>query len=168
MEIRGSTILCVRREGHVVLAGDGQVTMNNVILKANARKVRDGPLAKPTSAIWARTVAGDMARNANAIPASPWTSLQFRCRMSFLRRFRFRQDRTAGPGLSSAAIGRENADRGPPVGRAGWGGGPGADDRACDPDRATGRLHLDDRVRTLGDRSLGCLRGLATRRRRRP
>jgi ATP-dependent HslUV protease subunit HslV len=40
MEIRGTTILCVRRAGNVVLAGDGQVTMSNVILKANARKVR--------------------------------------------------------------------------------------------------------------------------------
>jgi len=40
MEIRGTTILCVRRDSNVVLAGDGQVTMNNVVLKANARKVR--------------------------------------------------------------------------------------------------------------------------------
>lgn len=40
MEIHGTTILCVRRAGHVVLAGDGQVTMSNVVLKANARKVR--------------------------------------------------------------------------------------------------------------------------------
>lgn len=40
MEIRGTTILCVRRGSHVVLAGDGQVTMSNVVLKANARKVR--------------------------------------------------------------------------------------------------------------------------------
>jgi ATP-dependent HslUV protease subunit HslV len=40
MEIRGTTILCVRRDSHVVLAGDGQVTMSNVVLKANARKVR--------------------------------------------------------------------------------------------------------------------------------
>jgi ATP-dependent HslUV protease, peptidase subunit HslV len=40
MEIHGTTILCVRRGSHVVLAGDGQVTMSNVILKANARKVR--------------------------------------------------------------------------------------------------------------------------------
>jgi ATP-dependent HslUV protease subunit HslV len=40
MEIRGTTILCVRKEGHVVIAGDGQVTMNNVVLKAKARKVR--------------------------------------------------------------------------------------------------------------------------------
>ena len=40
MEIRGTTILCVRRDSNVVLAGDGQVTMNNVVLKANARQVR--------------------------------------------------------------------------------------------------------------------------------
>ncbi len=40
MEIRGTTILCVRKAGHVVIAGDGQVTMNNTVLKANARKVR--------------------------------------------------------------------------------------------------------------------------------
>jgi ATP-dependent HslUV protease subunit HslV len=40
MEIHGTTILCVRRDGQVVLAGDGQVTMNNVILKATAKKVR--------------------------------------------------------------------------------------------------------------------------------
>jgi ATP-dependent HslUV protease, peptidase subunit HslV len=40
MEIRGTTVLCVRRGSNVVLAGDGQVTMNNVVLKGNARKVR--------------------------------------------------------------------------------------------------------------------------------
>lgn len=37
---RGTTILCVRREGKVALAGDGQVTMGNTVLKHNARKVR--------------------------------------------------------------------------------------------------------------------------------
>ena len=40
MEIRGTTILCVRRDSKVVIAGDGQVTMNNVILKGSARKIR--------------------------------------------------------------------------------------------------------------------------------
>ena len=40
MEIHGTTILCVRRGGTVVLAGDGQVTMNTVILKGTAKKVR--------------------------------------------------------------------------------------------------------------------------------
>jgi ATP-dependent HslUV protease subunit HslV len=40
MEIHGTTILCVRKEGKVVIAGDGQVTMSNVILKGKAKKVR--------------------------------------------------------------------------------------------------------------------------------
>jgi ATP-dependent HslUV protease, peptidase subunit HslV len=40
MEIHGTTILCVRKDGKVVIAGDGQVTMSNVILKGNAKKVR--------------------------------------------------------------------------------------------------------------------------------
>jgi len=36
----GTTILAVRRNGNVVVAGDGQVTMNNNIVKHHARKVR--------------------------------------------------------------------------------------------------------------------------------
>jgi ATP-dependent HslUV protease subunit HslV len=40
MNIRGTTILCVRKGGHVVLAGDGQVTMGDVVLKSKAKKVR--------------------------------------------------------------------------------------------------------------------------------
>lgn len=36
----GTTILCVRRDGQVALAGDGQVSMGNVQIKGNARKVR--------------------------------------------------------------------------------------------------------------------------------
>src|SRR5262245_5864590 len=36
----GTTILAVRKEGRVVVAGDGQVTLGNQIIKANARKVR--------------------------------------------------------------------------------------------------------------------------------
>ena len=36
----GTTILSVRRAGGVVLGGDGQVTVGNTVLKANARKVR--------------------------------------------------------------------------------------------------------------------------------
>jgi ATP-dependent HslUV protease subunit HslV len=39
-KIRSTTILCVRRGGKVVLAGDGQVTMGNEVLKAGARKLR--------------------------------------------------------------------------------------------------------------------------------
>lgn len=36
----GTTILSVRKGGQVVIAGDGQVTMGNTVVKANARKVR--------------------------------------------------------------------------------------------------------------------------------
>ena len=36
----GTTILSVRRGDSVVIGGDGQVTLGNTVLKANARKVR--------------------------------------------------------------------------------------------------------------------------------
>lgn len=36
----GTTILCVRRDGQVTMAGDGQVTLGNTVVKGNARKVR--------------------------------------------------------------------------------------------------------------------------------
>lgn len=36
----GTTILCVRRDGHVTMAGDGQVSLGQTIVKGNARKVR--------------------------------------------------------------------------------------------------------------------------------
>ncbi len=35
-----TTILSVRKNGEVVVAGDGQVSMGNTVMKANARKVR--------------------------------------------------------------------------------------------------------------------------------
>src|SRR5436309_6037970 len=38
--IRAMTILCVRRDGKVVMAGDGQVTLGSEVLKSTARKVR--------------------------------------------------------------------------------------------------------------------------------
>ena len=38
--IRGTTILSVRRNGKVVIGGDGQVSMGNTVMKGNARKVR--------------------------------------------------------------------------------------------------------------------------------
>lgn len=37
---KGTTILSVRKENEVVIAGDGQVTFGNTVLKSNARKVR--------------------------------------------------------------------------------------------------------------------------------
>ncbi len=36
----GTTILAIRKGGKVVVAGDGQVSMGNIIVKGNARKVR--------------------------------------------------------------------------------------------------------------------------------
>ena len=39
-KIRSTTILCVRRNGKVVIAGDGQVTMGQEVLKSSARKLR--------------------------------------------------------------------------------------------------------------------------------
>ncbi len=36
----GTTILSVRKGGKVVIAGDGQVTMGNTIIKSNAKKLR--------------------------------------------------------------------------------------------------------------------------------
>jgi len=38
--IRSTTILCVRRNGKVVMAGDGQVTLGQEVLKASANKLR--------------------------------------------------------------------------------------------------------------------------------
>jgi ATP-dependent HslUV protease subunit HslV len=40
MKIRSTTIMAVRRNGKVAMAGDGQVTMGNTVMKSNARKVR--------------------------------------------------------------------------------------------------------------------------------
>ena len=40
MKIRSTTILAVRRGGKIAVAGDGQVTMNDSVIKHHARKVR--------------------------------------------------------------------------------------------------------------------------------
>ena len=39
-QFRGTTIISVRRNGAVAIAGDGQVSMGNTVMKGNARKVR--------------------------------------------------------------------------------------------------------------------------------
>src|SRR5437899_10938268 len=39
-ELRATTILAVRHRGRVVMAGDGQVTIGQTIMKSNARKLR--------------------------------------------------------------------------------------------------------------------------------
>src|SRR5690242_11124220 len=38
--IRSTTVLCVRRDGKVVLAGDGQVTLGDSVIKHTAKKIR--------------------------------------------------------------------------------------------------------------------------------
>ena len=40
LDLHATTILCVRHGGRVVIAGDGQVTVGQTIMKHNARKVR--------------------------------------------------------------------------------------------------------------------------------
>ena len=36
----GTTVVSVRRNSEVVIAADGQVTLGDTVMKANARKVR--------------------------------------------------------------------------------------------------------------------------------
>ncbi|MBW1748095.1 MAG: ATP-dependent protease subunit HslV [Deltaproteobacteria bacterium] len=40
MKFHGTTILAVRHKGNVAVAGDGQVTLNHIIIKHKAKKVR--------------------------------------------------------------------------------------------------------------------------------
>jgi len=39
-QLSGTTVLAVRRDGQVVMGGDGQVSMGEIVVKGNARKVR--------------------------------------------------------------------------------------------------------------------------------
>ena len=38
--IRATTILCLRKDGHVAMGGDGQVTVGETVMKSHAQKVR--------------------------------------------------------------------------------------------------------------------------------
>ena len=41
MELRGTTIICVKKDGKTIMAGDGQATMGeHVVMKSNSKKVR--------------------------------------------------------------------------------------------------------------------------------
>jgi ATP-dependent HslUV protease subunit HslV len=40
IKMRGTTICCVRKENQVAIAGDGQVTLGDTVIKHGARKVR--------------------------------------------------------------------------------------------------------------------------------
>jgi ATP-dependent HslUV protease, peptidase subunit HslV len=39
-DFRGTTVLCVKRDDHVAMGADGQVTFGNTVMKATSRKVR--------------------------------------------------------------------------------------------------------------------------------
>lgn len=39
-KVRSTTVIAVKKDGHVAMAGDGQVTMGQTVMKGNARKVR--------------------------------------------------------------------------------------------------------------------------------
>ncbi len=39
-KVRSTTVIAVKKDGHVAMAGDGQVTMGETVMKGNARKVR--------------------------------------------------------------------------------------------------------------------------------
>lgn len=39
-KIRSTTVIAVKKDGHVAMAGDGQVTAGNTVMKGNAHKVR--------------------------------------------------------------------------------------------------------------------------------
>src|SRR2546428_11189480 len=58
-ELRATTILAVRHQGRVVMAGDGQVTVGQTIMKRNARRVR--------KISQARVLAGFAGAGADAI-----------------------------------------------------------------------------------------------------
>lgn len=50
----GTTILCVRKNGKVCMMGDGQVSLGNMVVKPNARKIRK---------IYPKTVGGRVKNN---------------------------------------------------------------------------------------------------------
>jgi len=50
--IRSTTVLCVRRNGSVVLAGDGQVTLGEGVYQA--QRAQDPPLVSGQDSCWVR------------------------------------------------------------------------------------------------------------------
>src|SRR5438445_11418453 len=58
--VRSTTVLCVRRDGKVVLAGDGQVPLGESVIKHRAKKIRRlyqdkilaGFAGSPADAFW--------------------------------------------------------------------------------------------------------------------
>ena len=71
--IVGTTNLAVRRGDRVVLAGDGQVTLENAIVKGRAKKIRrlaDGSVVPPCGHVAGSYAAGDADRGVGSAPAN--------------------------------------------------------------------------------------------------
>ncbi len=64
IEWHGTTIIAVRKHGRTVIAGDGQVSMGNIVMKPNARKVRR--LGNPGPDGRASVIAGFAGATADA------------------------------------------------------------------------------------------------------
>ena len=62
MRIRSTTIVAVRRDGKLAVAGDGQVTFDKTVMKHGARKVRRVG-GGSVLAGFAGSAADDSARN---------------------------------------------------------------------------------------------------------
>ena len=60
----GTTIIGVRKNGHTVIAGDGQVSMGNTVMKPNARKVRR--IGAPDASGQGKVIAGFAGATADA------------------------------------------------------------------------------------------------------
>ena len=66
--IKATTIIAVKKDGKVAMAGDGQVTFGEVVFKSNAKKIRKIEKYETISLYNRRTRIG----NLNAIlPSSP-------------------------------------------------------------------------------------------------
>lgn len=58
-DLHGTTVLCVRKDNQVIMAADGQISLGNVVLKAEANKIR--------SIMEGKIVAGFAGSTADAI-----------------------------------------------------------------------------------------------------
>jgi hypothetical protein len=68
----GTTILSVRRHGRVVLGGDGQVTLGNMVMKRGARKVRRLHHGKVLAGFAGATADAFTLFIPGSSPAPPW------------------------------------------------------------------------------------------------
>ena len=74
--IRSTTILCVRRNAKVVLAGDGQVTLGQEVLKASAKKLRRLYSDKILAGFAGSTADGDDDRTVDLVGALAQSELR--------------------------------------------------------------------------------------------